>query len=70
MSRQYVHLSETVEEARTVGQRHASEPVVLAVDTQTMIRDGYRIDKRGEGTFTVEGVPAKYLERLTGSVER
>lgn len=71
MSRQYVHLSETVDEARTVGRRHADDPVVLVVDTQTMIRDGYQIDRRGEGTFTVERVPSKYLERLTGSaVER
>ncbi len=66
MSRQYVHLSETVEEARVVGRRHADSPVVLAIDASKMKQDGYEIDKRGEGTFTVKRVPAKYLERLNG----
>ncbi|WP_224332650.1 RNA 2'-phosphotransferase [Haloprofundus halobius] len=62
MSRQYVHLSETVEEARAVGQRHADNPVVLAVDANAMKRDGYQIDRRGEGTYTVERVPSKYVD--------
>jgi putative RNA 2'-phosphotransferase len=65
MSRQSVHLSETAEEARTVGRRHATTPVVLAIDARAMTQDGYQLDKRGASTFTVEHVPPKYLERVT-----
>ncbi len=45
MDRQYVHLSETIEDAIKVGKRHG-EPVVLAIDTQKVIDDGgcfYRV---------------------------
>ncbi|WP_224450533.1 RNA 2'-phosphotransferase [Haloprofundus salilacus] len=68
MSRQYVHLSSTIEEAHTVGRRHADTPVVLAVDTDAMKREGYQIDKRGAETFTVERVPPKYIDDRTRSV--
>ena len=39
MSRQYVHLSETVDDAIKVGKRHG-EPAVLAIDTQKVIGYG------------------------------
>ncbi len=65
MSRQYVHLSATPEEARTVGRRHADNPAVLAVDAGAMKRDGYQISKRGAETFTVERVPPKYIDGHT-----
>lgn len=32
MNRQYVHLSRSIEEARRVGHRHASSPVILRVE--------------------------------------
>lgn len=32
MNRQYVHLSRSVEEARRVGHRHASDPVILSIE--------------------------------------
>ena len=63
MTRQQVHLSETVETAREVGSRHASEPVVLEVDAAAMERDGHDIAKRGEATYTTDRVPPAYLSR-------
>ncbi|MBO4612070.1 MAG: RNA 2'-phosphotransferase [Bacteroidaceae bacterium] len=39
MNRNYVHLSETKEDAIQVGRRHG-EPVVLAIDTQKVIDNG------------------------------
>lgn len=45
MSRLYVHLSETIEDAIKVGKRHG-EPIVLTIDTQKIINDGgyfYRV---------------------------
>ncbi|NHN60650.1 RNA 2'-phosphotransferase [Halorussus rarus] len=61
MNRQEVHLSATPAEARGVGRRHASEPVVLGVDAAGMVADGRRVSKRGEGTYTADEVPPAYL---------
>lgn len=63
VSRQHVHLSGSLEEARRVGRRHASEPVVLVVDAAAMLADGHRIAKRGRETYTTDGVPPTYLSR-------
>lgn len=41
MNRLYVHLSKDVETATKVGSRHG-KPVVLIIDTQAMIKDGYK----------------------------
>jgi putative RNA 2'-phosphotransferase len=62
MGRQTVHLSETFEEARNVGSRHVDDPVILSVDARSMREDGFEIDKRGAGTYTVRRVPPSYLE--------
>ena len=56
MDRNYVHLSETIEEAIQVGKRHG-EPVVLAIDTKMVIQDGgsfYRVTNRVWLTETVK----------------
>ena len=64
MSRRHVHLSETPDGAREVGLRHADDPILLSVDADAMGRDGFDIDRRGTGTFTVDRVPPKYIERV------
>lgn len=64
MGRQEVHLSETVEEARRVGARHADRPVVLVVDADAMVRAGFEFAKRGVETYTVDAVPPEYLDRI------
>lgn len=61
MGRQQVHLSGSREAARRVGQRHATDPVVLTVDAKGMLADGYRIAKRGHETYTTDEVPPTYL---------
>jgi putative RNA 2'-phosphotransferase len=66
MGRQQVHLSETVEEARAVGRRHDDDPVLLAIDAEAMERDGFDIDRRGTGTYTVARVPPEYVEWVDG----
>ncbi len=63
MSRQLVHLSETATEARSVGARHATDPVVFVVDAASMRADGRRITKRGRTVYTTEHVPPRYLLR-------
>ena len=61
MSRQQVHLSGTVAAAREVGRRHAADPVVFVVDAAAMRGDGHRITRRGEGVYTTDAVPPRYL---------
>ena len=67
MSRQHVHLSESPGAARRVGRRHASDPVVIAVDAAGMLADGDRITKRGRETYTIDRVPPVYLEDFVAS---
>ena len=62
MSRQRVHLSESLEAARRVGRRHAPEPEILRVDAASMLADGRRITKRGRETYTTDAVPPSYLD--------
>jgi len=63
MNRQQVHLSESIETARAVGNRHARAPIVLEIDAAAMERDGLEIAKRGEATYTTDRVPPEYLSR-------
>ncbi len=60
MSRQYVHLSASFETAVAVGRRHGS-PVVLAIDTEAMVRDGAVFYLSENGVWLCESVPAKYF---------
>ncbi|SEW23547.1 RNA 2'-phosphotransferase [Natrinema salifodinae] len=64
MNRQQVHLSGSRAAARRVGQRHADDPVLLAVDAAAMLADGHRIAKRGRETYTTDAVPPEYLSRV------
>jgi len=64
MSRQYVHLSDSVEDAAAVGSRHAADPVILAVDAASMIDDEHTITKRGKAVYTTDRVPPEYLAEL------
>jgi putative RNA 2'-phosphotransferase len=66
MKRNEVQLSETPAEAREVGSRHASEPVVLEVDVGGMVAGGLRVSKRGKGVFTADEVPPEYPEVRKG----
>ena len=61
MSRQCVHLSESISDAEEVGSRHAAYPVILRVDAAAMSDDGYTITKRGKSVYTTDHVPPAYL---------
>jgi putative RNA 2'-phosphotransferase len=62
MDREAVHLSGTIEAARSVGARHAADPVVLVVDAAGLLAEGHEVHKRGRGTYTTDRVPPAYLE--------
>lgn len=63
MDRNYVHLSETVEEAIQVGKRHG-EPVVLAIDSKRVIRNGGRFCRVPQGIWLTGDIPTKCLSIL------
>lgn len=62
-SRLYVHLSTDVPTTINVGKRHG-EPVVYRVDTQKMIKDGYKFYLSKNGVYLTKKVPVKYLSGL------
>ena len=64
MSRQYVHLSESVDDAKAVGSRHAAAPVILRIDAAAMLDDGRTITKRGTSVYTTDRVPPRYLSEI------
>ncbi len=59
--RRYVHLSSSVEDAIEVASRHGSDVVVLEIDVEAMIKDGYEVRKAGKGIYLVKEVPPKYI---------
>lgn len=61
MDRQHVHLSDTVGEATTVGERHAADPAILRVDAAGLIADGRDVTKRGTRVYTTDRVPPAYV---------
>ncbi len=61
MSRQYVHLSSTIEVATKVGQRHG-KPIVLIVDAAAMYRDGIKFFLSSNGVWLTAHVAPQYLK--------
>lgn len=67
MSRNAVHLTDIIEEARRVGQRHCHKgesPTVLKVDAKRMKADGVQFLKSSNGKILVEYVDPKYITVL------
>ncbi len=63
MRRHHVHLSADVPTAVAVGQRHG-RPIVFAVDTMSMSRDGYVFFRAANGVWLTDHVPPRYLREL------
>lgn len=59
-SRQYVHLSDNIETAIKVGERHGS-PVVFIIHSDEMWKDGYKFYRSKNGVWLTDHVPPKYL---------
>ena len=61
MSRQWVHLSKDYETAVNVGSRHGA-PIVLRVNAQQLVADGYQLYRSLNGVWQIKEVPVQYLE--------
>lgn len=64
MQRQYVHLSETMEKATRVGKRHG-KPVVMAIDTEAMYRDGYTFHFIVQDVWLTSYIEPRYISIVT-----
>lgn len=63
MSRQHVHLSADQATAVAVGKRHG-RPIVFAIDTMSMSRDGFTFFRAANGVWLADHVPPRYLREL------
>jgi putative RNA 2'-phosphotransferase len=61
-SRQYVHLSEDKDTARTVGQRYG-KPVVLTIRALQMHEQGFKFYQAENGVWLTLSVPVLFLAR-------
>lgn len=59
-NRQHVHLSIDVETATKVGKRHG-EPVVLSIDTKSMVTDGHKFFRSRNGVWLTDFIDVKYI---------
>lgn len=59
-TRQWVHLCPSIDIARQVGSRHGV-PVVLTIDTSSMLADGYTFYNPNPITWLVSDIPPKYI---------
>ena len=65
MGRDAVHMSDSYENARKVGSRHAggslAMTIVFKIDAKRMCGDGFKFYKSEDGVWLTESVPGKYL---------
>jgi len=62
-NRQYVHLSDNVETAMKVGQRHGKS-VVLSIPAQSMHKIGHLFFQAENGVWLIKAVPAQFISGL------
>ena len=67
-NRQYVHLSQDIETAKSVGMRHAkynSNLIIYEIDYKKMLKDGHKFYISENNVVLVECVPKRYLKQIS-----
>ena len=62
--RQYVHLSQDVETAQSVGMRHDMKPCILKIDAKQEWRDGIVFYYGNEKVWLADVIPSKYITEI------
>lgn len=62
--RQYVHLSQDVETAYSVGMRHDMKPCILKIDANQASKDGIRFYYGNEKVWLADKIPSKYIVEI------
>ena len=60
-NRQYVHLSQDMETANTVGKRHDAKPCILLIDAKKAWNEGVKFYLGNEKVWLADIIPAKYI---------
>ncbi len=60
-NRQYVHLSENIEQAKAVGSRHG-KLVLYQIDAKKMYEDDYKFYRSTSGVWLTDHVPVQYMQ--------
>lgn len=63
MSRQYVHMSTSVNVARLTALRKTSNPVILRIDSEAACRDGLLFYLGNDDVWLSEYIPVKYITK-------
>lgn len=63
MNRQYVHLSEDLLTAKSVGKRHGN-PIIIKIDTKNMLKDGIKFYISENGVWLTDFVDRKYFKEF------
>ena len=62
--RQYVHLSQDVETAHSVGMRHDMKPCILKIDAKQAWKEGIVFYYGNEKVWLADEIPSKYIMKL------
>lgn len=65
--RQKVHLSPTIDLARSVGRRHCSKPVILEIDSSAARDRGVQISRASEAVYVSEEIPPDAIRPMNRS---
>lgn len=63
MDRVLVHLSDTKEKAKLIGNRHG-KPIILEIDCKRMYIDGIKFYKSEDGVYLVEDFSINYTSKI------
>lgn len=70
MDRIYVHLSATIRDSVEVAKRRKGRPVVVVVDADRMIGDGYFIYRATKRVYLTKFVPPMYIIKTIKNIDR
>ncbi|HUV24813.1 MAG TPA: RNA 2'-phosphotransferase [Methanomassiliicoccales archaeon] len=61
--RKMVHLSKTYGDAMNAGRVRTDDPIILAIDVERAITDGYAVGRAGRTVYLAKEIPAEYLRK-------
>ena len=63
-NRQYVHLSQDIETAESVGMRHDNVPCILIIDAKIAWDDGIKFYFGNEKVWLANAIPSRYIRKM------
>lgn len=63
-NRQYVHLSQDLETAQSIGKRHDPKPCILIIDAETAWDNGIKFYVGNEKVWLADSIPSSYIQKM------